>query len=414
MAREARGRLNGKLLPFDGAGGLGGDVVDHAVDAADFVHDAVGDALEDLGGKLDPVGGHAVFRVHGADAGGVGVGALVAHHAHAHDRQQHREALPDFVVEAGGLDFGDYDFVGFLKQGHAFRGDFAEDAHGESRAREGLAAEDLFGHGEVAADAADFVFEEVAQGLDELELHEFGQAADVVMALDGLARAADAAGLDDVGIERALDQPVDSTGFLGDARGFVVENGDELRADALALDLGVGDAGQLFEEAGAGVHGHDIEAQLVAQVLLHALKFVFAQDAVIDEDAGELRADCFVDQHGRDRGIDSAGEAADDVPGADLLADGGDGGLDEVGRSPVAAGGADIEDEISNQLRTKRGVVNFGMELDGPNFARFVGDSGEGVLTDGDAAEAGGKLLGLVTVAHPDVNGWRQPGEQLR
>jgi|GEM_PF-4951670 len=35
-----RGRLNGKLLPLDGAGRFRRDVVDHAVDAAHFIHNA--------------------------------------------------------------------------------------------------------------------------------------------------------------------------------------------------------------------------------------------------------------------------------------------------------------------------------------------------------------------------------------
>ena len=37
------GVLGGESFPFDGGGGFGGDVVDDAVDAADFVDDAIGD-----------------------------------------------------------------------------------------------------------------------------------------------------------------------------------------------------------------------------------------------------------------------------------------------------------------------------------------------------------------------------------
>ena len=34
------------LFPFDGAGGFGADIVDHAVDAMDFVDDSVGKGAE--------------------------------------------------------------------------------------------------------------------------------------------------------------------------------------------------------------------------------------------------------------------------------------------------------------------------------------------------------------------------------
>ncbi len=234
------------------------------------------------------------------------------------------------------------------------------------------------------------------------------------MALDGLARAFDAAGLDDVGIESALDKPVDSAGFFGDAGGFVVEDSDEFCADDFAFLLGLGDAGEFGEEALAGVDGDDVEAEFVAEILLHALKLVFAQHAVVDEDAGELRADGFVDQDGGDRGINSSREAADDVARADLLADGFDGGLDEVSRGPVAGGAADAEDKILDELGSERGVVNFRMKLHGPDAAFRIGDAGKRVRGDGGAMEAGRKLGGFVAVAHPHRNGGGQRCEQGR
>jgi len=150
-------------------------------------------------------------------------------------------------------------------------------------------------------DAPAFILEEVSQRLDQLELHPQWQTAHVVVALDGLAGALDAAGFDDVGVERALDKPVHSSRFFGDARGFVVEDGNELGADDLPLLLRFDDACKFCEEALACVDGYDLEAELVAQILLNVLKFVFAQDAVVDEDAGELVANGLVYQRRRHR-----------------------------------------------------------------------------------------------------------------
>ena len=143
----------------------------------------------------------------------------------------------------------------------------------------------------------------------------------------------------------------------------------------------------------AGVDGDDVEAELVAQVLLHVLELVFAQHAVVDEDAGELGADGLVHQHGGDRGIDAAGEPADDVAarrpsariGATVVS------MKCAGvQSPLRA--ADIEDEVADELAAERRVVHLGMELHGPDAALVVGDAGQGVRGDGGAVKAGGKF----------------------
>ena len=89
-----------------------------------------------------------------------------------------------------------------------FGGDLADDADRQAGARERLPPNDLLGQTELAAHRADLVLEQQPQRLDELELQVVGQAADVVVALD-VGRAGAAAGLDDVGVQRALDQEVD-------------------------------------------------------------------------------------------------------------------------------------------------------------------------------------------------------------
>ena len=121
-----------------------------------------------------------------------------------------------------------------------------------------------------------------------------------------------------------------------------------------------------------------------------------------------------VNEDGGDGGIDAAGEAADDVAVADLLANRGDGGLDEVSRGPVAGGFADVEEEVSDELWAERGVVDLGMELHGPDAAFGVGDAGEGVGGDGGAMEAFGEFDGFVAMAHPNLDGRGEIVEQLR
>jgi len=73
-------------LPFDGGGGFAGDVVHDAVDASDFVDDAVGDAGHNLVGEVDPVGGHEVGGLDGPEGDDVFVAAVIAHDADGADR----------------------------------------------------------------------------------------------------------------------------------------------------------------------------------------------------------------------------------------------------------------------------------------------------------------------------------------
>ena len=88
---------------------------------------------------------------------------------------------------------------------------------------ERLAPHDLLGQAELLADRAHLVLEQVAQRLDELEVHVVGEAADVVVRLDGGVVVA--ARLDDVGIQRALHE--ERVGVVGEiARGFL-EHADE-------------------------------------------------------------------------------------------------------------------------------------------------------------------------------------------
>src|SRR5688572_19774067 len=83
-APEARSTLPSfrlRLLPFDGGGRFGGDVVDDAGDAVDFVDDPGADASEGVVGETGPVRGHGVFGGDGADGADAAVGAVVTHDA---------------------------------------------------------------------------------------------------------------------------------------------------------------------------------------------------------------------------------------------------------------------------------------------------------------------------------------------
>ncbi len=88
------------------------------------------------------------------------------------------------------------------------------------------------------------------------------------------------------------------------------------------------------EEALLRANVHERHVEVAAERLHHLLGFVLAHQAVVDEDAGQLVADRLVDEQGRHRGVDAAGEATDDALRADLGADPLDLLLDHRRRSP--------------------------------------------------------------------------------
>ena len=386
----------GELFPLDGRGRLGGDVVDAAVHAAHAADDGIGDFGQEVVGQRCPGGRHAVGRVDGTQGHDVLVGALVAHDADAPDRQKHDAGLPYFVVEAVVAQALDEDVVGFLEDADFLGGDVAEDAHAQAGAGEGMAADEAVGDAEGAANAPHFVLEQQAQRLHELEVHLFGQATDVVVALDG--HAGDGQGLDDVGVDGALCQPLDALELVC----LAIEDVDEALADDLALALGIGDTAQCLVEVFLGVDADYVEAQ--AGIVLHDLaEFVEAEQAVVYEDAGESVADGAVEEHGGHGGVDAAAEGEHHLVVAELCAQVGHGALYEAVGGPGAVGAADVLHEVAEQCHAVLAVVDFGVELYAP--ALFASDAEGGFADVGGGADA---LQGLghggdgVAVAHPD------------
>src|SRR5207245_2457912 len=113
-----------------------------------------------------------------------------------------------------------------------------------------------------------------------------------------------------------------------------------------------------------------------------------AQQAVVDEDAGELVAYGAVDERGGDGGVDAAGEGADHSPVADLLPDAEDGVGDEVAGGPIAAAAADAQEEVLEELLTVRRAHDREVEL--KTDAAAVGRQ-HGVADDGVAVCAVGR-----------------------
>ena len=226
-----------------------------------------------------------------------------------------------------------------------------------------------------------------------------------MVALD-VGRAVAAAGFDDVGVERALHEELDllaaGAGLFEDLALGLLEGADELLADDLALALRLGDACEGVEEVVGGVDGDEADAGRGDEVVLDLLDFALAQQAVVHEHAGELVADGLVYQSGGHGGINAAGQAADHLGVADLLADLLDLILDNRGGIPVVGQRGATVQEVFDKLLAKRGVLDFRVPLHTIELAGFVRHGGHGrAFGVGQHFEAGRGLFDRHTVAHP-------------
>ena len=126
------------------------------------------------------------------------------------------------------------------------------------------------------------------------------------------------------------------------------------------------------------------------------------QQAVVDEDAGELVADRLVDQHGGHRAVDAAGQPADHAALADLGADLGDLARAEMRHGPVARQAGDAVHEVADQLAARAACAPPRGGTARRRAALLVGDGRERrALGHADHLEARRQPRDAVAVAHP-------------
>ena len=221
-----------------------------------------------------------------------------------------------------------------------------------------------------------------------------------MVGLDSGRRPLEGNAFDDVGVERPLGQVFDPAQLLG----FGGEDADEFVADAAPLLLRVDDPFQLAQEVHRGVHVNQVQVVMLPEEVKDFLRLPFAQQAVVDEDAGQAVADGPVDQHRGDRGVHPAGQGADDLAVAHLLPDVFGGGLDEGGHGPQGIELTDAEQKVAENLFAPGRVVHFGMKLHPVQPPGEVSDGpgGAGVAA-ADHLEPRRQALHPVAVAHPDL-----------
>ena len=224
--------------------------------------------------------------------------------------------------------------------------------------------DDVFRQAELQAEPADFVLEQVAQRLDQLEAKSCRQAADVVVQLDRVGRAVGAgAAFDHVGIERALGQESGAVDLARLRRAKHSMNAWPMRR---RFSCGSVTPASAARNRSLGLDDVQIGFEVAAELVRRLGLFVLAQQAVVDQDARELRGRWrWIEQRRDDGRIDAAREAADHAVLADPLADARDGSVGEIAAAArCRVQPADVVQEscAADRVAARR-VRDFGMKL---------------------------------------------------
>src|SRR6266511_84408 len=387
------------LLPLDRRRRLRTDVQGYSVHRRDLVDDPARDRLEQVVGQARPVSRHRVLRRHRPDHDRVRVRPLVALHADRADRGQDCEALPQLAVQARAPDLLLEDRVRLAEDLEPLVRDLPDDPDREPGPRERLAPDHPLGQAELGAYAPHLVLEQKPERLDELHLHVLGQTADGVVRL-GLGRDAvlAPARFDHIRVERPLAEIAD----VAQPPRLGLEHADELLADAPALLLGIGHAVEPLEESLLGVDVDERDVEVTPERLDYLDGLVLAEQAVIDEDTGELVADRLVHEQRRYGRVDAAGERTEHELTSHLLPNTLDLLLDHRRRRPGRWRVGDRVQEVLQQVGAVRRVDDLRMELDAVETSLGMlegGDRGRG--RGGGHLRAHRRLDDRVAVAHP-------------
>ena len=126
---------------------------------------------------------------------------------------------------------------------------------------------------------AHFILEQLLERLNQLKLHVFRQATDIMMRLDHPCLAVlDGDRLDNVRVDGALCQKVDAFQFGG----FLIEHFDKGTANDFAFFFRVADALEPLKEALLGIHADNLDAHVVSKHAHNLITFVQTQQTVVD------------------------------------------------------------------------------------------------------------------------------------
>ena len=101
------------------------------------------------------------------------VGPGIAHHTDCLNWQQHGEGLPDVIIETSVADLIEINRIRLPQDIQLLARDISGNTNGKAGARERMPANERLRQAEFLAKLTDLILEQLAQWLDQLEVHPF-------------------------------------------------------------------------------------------------------------------------------------------------------------------------------------------------------------------------------------------------
>ncbi len=138
-------------FPLDGGRGLGGNIVDDAIDTRHLIDDADGNTIQHIVGNAGPVSSHEVGGGDAAERQRIVIRPAIAHNAHGAHIGQHRKVLIHGALQMRLGDLIPEDEVRQTQGVQLLLGDLADDADGKAGTGEGLAHDQILRQAQLPA-----------------------------------------------------------------------------------------------------------------------------------------------------------------------------------------------------------------------------------------------------------------------
>ena len=167
-----------------------------------------------------------------------------------------------------------------------------------------MSANDFFWDSKSPTHYPNLVLKQGVQGLDYRQLHEIWKTAHVVVGLDGSGRTFDRNRLNYIRIDGALAKPLYAINLMC----FVVKYFNKCAANGLSFRFWIGQSCQGIVKTLLRIDTNDVQPQVHVGIE-YLFVFIFAKQAIVHKDTGQLLANSSMNKGSSHGGVYSTRKA---------------------------------------------------------------------------------------------------------